>query len=139
MPEASKISSVKHRASSRGKLKVARGMLCPFREYSCAVEGAPETGTGPTRKDGREREAGQRGANLPTASARPFLLSRPLSGDGSVDVVKHELFAHRVEGAEILYCCCPGGGLLTQRCGEAESAERKIETMTENETTRSTQ
>ena len=32
-----------------------------------------------------------------------------------------------------------GGGLLTQRCGEAESAERKIETMTENETTRSTQ
>ena len=31
------------------------------------------------------------------------------------------------------------GGLLTQRCGEAESAERKIETMTENETTRSTQ
>ena len=31
------------------------------------------------------------------------------------------------------------GGLLAQRCGEAESAERKIETMTENETTRSTQ
>lgn len=31
------------------------------------------------------------------------------------------------------------GGLLTQRCGEAESAERKIETMTENEITRSTQ
>ena len=32
-----------------------------------------------------------------------------------------------------------GGGLLTQRCGEAESAERKIETTTENETTRPTQ
>lgn len=31
------------------------------------------------------------------------------------------------------------GGLLAQRCGEAESAERKIETITENETTRSTQ
>ena len=28
-----------------------------------------------------------------------------------------------------------GGGLLMQRCGEAESAGRKIETMTENETT----
>ena len=32
-----------------------------------------------------------------------------------------------------------GGWLLTQRCGEAESAERKIETTTENETTRPTQ
>ena len=32
-----------------------------------------------------------------------FLRSRLLSGDGSVDDVKHELFAHRVEGAEILY------------------------------------
>ena len=31
------------------------------------------------------------------------------------------------------------GGGLTQRCGEAESAERKIETTTENETTRPTQ
>ena len=86
-------------AISRENLQV----LCPFRECSCAVEGASGNGEqvqlGKTSAKG---EAKQRGANLPTVSARPFLRSRPLSGDVGVDVVKHEPLAHRMEVAEML-------------------------------------
>ena len=88
------------------------------------LRGRRETGNRPnSERRARNGEAEQRGANLPTASVRPFLRSRLLSGDGSVDVVKHELLAYRVEGAEILYCCCPGGG-SSRRDAERRRAQR---------------
>lgn len=113
-----------------GALGVERAVLdCVLPVAALGCRPLPASGNGEQAQLGKtsaKGEAKQRGANLPTASVRPFLRSRLLSGDGSVDVVKHELLSHRVEGTEILYCCCPGGGGSRRGAGRRRAQRGRL-------------